>query len=108
MRNQLKLKQGAWIWDRHWSIKFPEHWIIEVFTHKDVEQLDESKMLKIGKQVTEGYVNRQIIKHDLIIGWGGIYPHSTAGFSGGAKLILGVCSIRTILHFHMKITKQAI
>ncbi len=83
-------------------------------------------LLKLGKNVAEGYkifthncrkrgtylgrtalgtpvyVNRQISIHDLVIGLGGIYPHNTAGFSGGAKLILGVSSIRTILHFHMK------
>ena len=33
---------------------------------------------------------------------GGIVPHNPAGFGGGEKLILGVCGIRTILHFHQR------
>lgn len=201
MQNEVNLKQGAWVWDRAWSLKFPQHWTVTVFSHKDVPILDETNItekisapigsqaldkilnpgmkvliicddlsrptptdkllpiliktlekkgiekkhcsiliasgthhpmnddeirLKLGKQVVDSYkvhrhdyrkkgvfmgsttqgtpvyVNKQLKKHDLIIGLGGIYPHSNTGFSGGAKLILGVSSIRTILHFHLK------
>ncbi len=201
MKNQLKLKQGAWYGDRYWSLKFPEHWIINVFSHKETKALNENEIikkintpigsddfvtllrpgkrvliicddlsrptrtdlilpllinmlekqriertgisillatgthrpmnreeieLKLGKGIAERYrvyshnfrskgvfmgrtsrgtpvyVNKQVARHDLILGVGGIYPHSTAGFSGGAKLILGISSIRTILHFHMR------
>lgn len=51
---------------------------------------------------TPVYLNSQFAKHDLVIGVGGICPHSSAGFGGGAKLILGACNIRTILHFHQE------
>ena len=51
---------------------------------------------------TPVYVNRHLVGHDLVIGVGGIVPHNPAGFGGGAKLILGVCGIRTILHFHQR------
>lgn len=51
---------------------------------------------------TPVYVNKRVVESDLVIGVGGLYPHNPAGFSGGAKLILGVCSISTILHFHRK------
>jgi len=58
----------------------------------------------IGKTVqgTPVYINNRVVESDLVIGIGGIYPHDPAGFSGGAKLILGVCGISTILHFHRK------
>lgn len=49
---------------------------------------------------TPVYVNSLLSQADFIIGLGGIYPHNVAGFSGGAKLLLGVCSVRTILYFH--------
>ncbi len=49
---------------------------------------------------TPVYLNQRLTQCDLIIGVGGIVPHNPAGFGGGAKLILGVCGIRTILHFH--------
>jgi nickel-dependent lactate racemase len=49
---------------------------------------------------TPVYINRHLLGHNLIIGVGGIVPHNPAGFGGGAKLILGVCGIRTIMHFH--------
>ncbi|MCP4310634.1 MAG: DUF2088 domain-containing protein [Bacteroidetes bacterium] len=49
---------------------------------------------------TPVYIDRLLLKHDHIIGVGGIVPHNPAGFGGGAKLILGVCGIKTIMHFH--------
>ncbi len=53
-------------------------------------------------QGTPVYVNKRVVESDLVIGVGGIYPHDPAGFGGGAKLILGVCGISSILHFHKK------
>jgi hypothetical protein len=43
----------------------------------------------------------EVARSDLLIGIGGIYPQNTAGFGGGAKMILGVLSRRSIedLHF---------
>lgn len=51
---------------------------------------------------TPVYIDRLFLQHDLVIGVGTIVPHNLAGFGGGAKLILGACSIRTILHFHTR------
>ena len=49
---------------------------------------------------TPVYVNKIVATSDLVIGIGGILPHGQAGFGGGAKLILGVSGIKTILYFH--------
>ncbi len=87
-REEMVLKFGKEITDN-----FP------VYTH------DYSKNNKyIGKtsQATPVYINKRIVQSDLVIGVGGIYPHDPAGFGGGAKLILGVSGISTILHFHRK------
>lgn len=47
------------------------------------------------------YVNRQVVEADIRVGVGGIVPHPSAGFGGGAKLILpGVCGMETIAHHH--------
>jgi lactate racemase len=51
---------------------------------------------------TPVYVNQAVANSDFILGIGGIYPNSVAGFGGGAKLILGVCGINTIRHFHFR------
>ena len=91
-------------------------------THKKMSQIE--KNLKFGSDIcksikiidhdlkknlvfmgktslgTPVYVNKTVATSDLVIGIGGIYPHDNAGFSGGAKLILGVSGIRTILYFH--------
>lgn len=46
-------------------------------------------------------VDPEVARSDLLIGIGGIYPQNTAAFGGGAKMILGVMSRRSIgdLHF---------
>jgi lactate racemase len=46
-------------------------------------------------------VDPEVARSDLLIGIGGIYPQNTAAFGGGAKMILGVLSRRSIedLHF---------
>jgi lactate racemase len=49
-------------------------------------------------------VNADVMDADLRIAAGGIIPHSSAGFGGGAKLILpGVASMATINHNHSNI-----
>jgi len=50
---------------------------------------------------TPVYVNREVVEADIRVGVGGIVPHPSAGFGGGAKLILpGVCGMETIAHHH--------
>jgi nickel-dependent lactate racemase len=49
---------------------------------------------------TPVYVNKEVLKSDLIIGIGGVYPQHTVGFGGGAKLALGVLGRKSIAHLH--------
>ena len=47
------------------------------------------------------YFNRVVADADFKICLGGIYPHSSVGFSGGAKLIVpGTCGFATMYYFH--------
>ena len=47
------------------------------------------------------YINRVVADADFKICIGGIYPHSSVGFTGGAKLIVpGVSGFATIFYFH--------
>lgn len=59
---------------------------------------------KIGRTSfgTPVYVNQEILKADFIMGIGGVYPNNTAGFGGGAKLVLGILDVRVISHLHHK------
>ncbi len=50
---------------------------------------------------TPVYINRIVAEAEFKICVGGIYPHGSAGFGGGAKLIVpGVAGFATIFHFH--------
>jgi lactate racemase len=57
----------------------------------------------MGTPVT---VNREVVASDFVMGISGVYPNYTAGFGGGAKLILGVLGGDSIshLHFHHQAT----
>ena len=47
------------------------------------------------------YINRIVADADFKICLGGIYPHSSVGFSGGAKLIVpGTAGFPTMYYFH--------
>lgn len=47
------------------------------------------------------YVNQVVMECDLKIGVGCIYPHASAGFSGGSKIVMpGVCGIETVRYMH--------
>ena len=47
------------------------------------------------------YLNRIVADSDFKICLGGIYPHSSVGFSGGAKLIVpGIAGFTTMYYFH--------
>ena len=47
------------------------------------------------------YLNRTVADADFKICLGGIYPHSSVGFSGGAKLIVpGTAGFTTMFYFH--------
>lgn len=56
---------------------------------------------------TEFYVNRAVLKADIVIGTGVITPHYFAGFSGGRKSILpGVAGRRSISHNHSLMSSE--
>ena len=61
-----------------------------------------SNIVKIGRTSfgTPVVVNREVVRSDLVVGIGGIYPNYTAGFGGGSKLALGVLGKRSIMHLH--------
>lgn len=50
---------------------------------------------------TPVYINRTVADSDFKMCLGGIYPHSSVGFSGGAKLIVpGTAGFSTMYYFH--------
>ena len=50
---------------------------------------------------TPVYINRIVAEAEFKICVGGIYPHPSVGFGGGAKLVVpGVAGFATIFHFH--------
>lgn len=50
---------------------------------------------------TPVYINRVVAEAEFKICVGGIYPHPSVGFGGGAKLVVpGVAGFATIFHFH--------
>ena len=50
---------------------------------------------------TPVYINRIVAEAEFKICVGGIFPHPSVGFGGGAKLIVpGVAGFATIFHFH--------
>ena len=77
--------------------KLPEN--IRIIAH----DMTKDDLVPLGKtsRGTPISVNRFVMEAELKIGVGGIYPHPTAGFSGGSKIVSpGVCGIETarILH----------
>lgn len=75
-----------------------------VFNHNLFEHLVDLGKTKLGTPVL---VNREVASCDLKIGIGCIAPHHTAGFGGGAKILLpGVSSIDTMTNHHVKLQKE--
>lgn len=71
---------------------------IQVYPHDCKQNL---KYLGKSSSGTPIHVNEDVLKCDLKIGIGGIYPHAYAGWSGGSKIILpGVCGLATASHAH--------
>lgn len=48
------------------------------------------------------YINKNFANSDLKITVSGIYPHDEAGFSGGAKILIGILGLETLSRFHRK------
>jgi lactate racemase len=92
-RNEMILKLGRDVVE-----KYP------VYNHNLFEHLVDLGRTKLGTPVL---VNREVAGCDLKIGVGCIIPHHTAGFGGGAKILLpGVSSIETMTNHHVKLQKE--
>lgn len=49
------------------------------------------------------HLSKHLMACDLKIGIGGIYPHFSAGFSGGGKILApGACGLKTIQYLHKR------
>jgi len=68
-----------------------------VMVHDAYQDLAKLGRTSFGTPVE---VNREVLRSDLVIGIGGIYPNHTAGYGGGSKLALGVLGFRSIRHLH--------
>ena len=79
--------------------------IAREFEIVNVSCWDEGQFVYLGASSNDipAWVNRAVAEADVRIGLGGIIPHTDAGYSGGAKIILpGVCSGRTVDIFHAR------
>jgi len=69
-----------------------------VYNHSVWENLVNVGTTSRGTPV---WVNREFASCDLRVGIGSVFPHPSAGFGGGGKMILpGICGIDTIDHHH--------
>jgi nickel-dependent lactate racemase len=68
-----------------------------VIIHNDKKH---AKLIGRSSFGTPVYVNPEVLKSDLVIGIGGIYPQHTTGFGGGGKLALGILGRKSIVHLH--------
>ena len=87
---ELEIKLGRAVMDRYQVI------------NRDYRQTD--KFVPCG-QTESGIpieIDREVVEADFVIGLGNITPHISAGWSGGAKIILpGVCSQKTTDRMHL-------
>ncbi len=75
-----------------------------VFNHNIYENLVHMGTTSWGTPVI---INREVAGCDLKIGIGCLIPHFSAGYGGGAKILLpGVASIETIAENHIKIPQK--
>ncbi len=73
-----------------------------VYNHNNWENLVDVGTTSRGTKVQ---VNQEFVSCDLRLAIGSFFPHGSAGFGGGGKIILpGVCSLETVAyhHKHMK------
>lgn len=86
---EIKQKVGEEIWK-----KFP------VDSH-DWKNPEAVEFLGSTPSGTEVWINREVLRSDLIIGLGHIVPHRVAGYSGGGKIIQpAVCGPKTTEQTH--------
>lgn len=69
-----------------------------VYNHNIWENLVDVGTTSRGTKVQ---VNREFASCDLRVAIGSFFPHNSAGFGGGGKIILpGICGIDTVEHHH--------
>lgn len=63
---------------------------------------DMARAVRVGRTSfgSPVLVDAEAVRADLLIGIGGIYPQTTAGFGGGSKLVLGILARRSIVSLH--------
>lgn len=94
LNTDFRLKVGDWVVDRY-----------ECVSHNPYEHNVYVGTTARGIRVE---VNDEVAEADVKIVAGGIIPHGSAGFGGGAKLILpGVCSVDTITAHHSSMRQGA-
>ena len=79
--------------------------IANEFEIVNIPSWTESQMVYMGMSSNNipAWVNRAVATADVRIGLGMIAPHMSAGYGGGAKIILpGVCSRKTVDTFHAR------
>ena len=69
----------------------------KIIVHSDTRRNRFIGRTSFGSPV---YVDSELVKSDLIVGIGGVYPQHTVGFGGGGKLALGVLGRKSIIHLH--------
>ena len=69
---------------------------------RDLEAIVDQDPVRAGDSLIPVQINRRLLDADLIIGLGSIFPHSDAGFTGGAKIVQpGVCGTTTTAATHI-------
>ena len=71
----------------------------------NIPSRDKNQMVYMGMSSNNipAWVNRAVANADVRIGLGMIAPHMSAGYGGGAKIVLpGVCSTKTVDTFHAR------
>ena len=68
----------------------------------DCRKSKELSFIGVSKAGIPVYINKNYAEADIRIAISGIYPHDEAGFSGGAKILIGILGLRTLSLFHRK------
>lgn len=81
-------------WDHRWDVPGT---LVEVgkIESEEVQWLSEGLL----KEEVKIEVNRELLRHDLVVVLGPVFPHEVVGFSGGAKYIFPGVSGGEFLHF---------
>jgi len=69
---------------------------------RDQDAMVRLEPISVGGRLVPIEINRKVLEADLVVGLGSIFPHSDAGFTGGAKIVQpGVCGPTTTAGTHI-------